>query len=388
MLPFIESVFWTSLFLVFYTYLGYGMVLIALVLVKRLFRKPGPVPAFYPELTLVVPAYNEADCIGEKVANSFALHYPSEKIRYLFISDGSTDGTTEILSATPGIRLIADPERRGKIERLNQAMTEVDTPVVVFSDASTMLHPDALGQLVRYFADPEVGAVAGEKRVRADRSAGAAGAGEGIYWKYESLLKRLDSELKTVVGADGGLFSMRTDLYEPVEKDTVLDDFMISMRLTAKSYRVVYEPAAFALESPSFSVKEEMKRKIRICAGGFQSMGRLSALLNPFRYGLLTFQYVSHRVMRWTVAPLCLLLLLVTSLALYPTSPFYRAVVFGQVFFYLLAGIGFLLESRRVRVKAFFIPFYFSFMNFSVFLGLARYLQNSQSQLWEKARRA
>ena len=383
-----QSIFWISLFLVFYTYLGYGVVLAGMVLVKRLFTRQETPPAFFPEVTLVVPAYNEADYIADKIANAFSLNYPEGRLKFLFVSDGSTDGTAEILKQTPGIKAIANPERRGKIEAINHAIQQVETPVVVFSDANTMLHPEALIKMMRHFARPEVAAVAGEKRVIVDQKAGAAGAGEGIYWKYESLLKKFDSELYTVVGADGGLLSMRTALYEPVEKDTVLDDFMISMRLTAKGYRVVYEPEAYAMESPSFSVKEEMKRKIRICAGGFQSIGRLVHLLNPFRYGLLTFQYVSHRVMRWTIAPLCLLILLISNIALYGTSPFYQITLYGQVFFYLLAGIGYLLERKKMRVKAFFIPFYFSFMNYSVFLGFARYMRNSQTQLWEKAKRA
>lgn len=383
-----QSIFWISLFLVFYTYLGYGVVLAGMVLVKRLFTRREIPPPFFPEVTLVVPAYNEADYITDKIANAFSLNYPEGRLKFLFVSDGSSDGTAEILKQTPGIKVIADPERRGKIEAINRAIRQVDTPVVVFSDANTMLHQDALIKMMRHFARPEVAAVAGEKRVIVDQKDGAAGSGEGIYWKYESLLKKFDSELYTVVGADGGLLSMRTTLYEPVEKDTVLDDFMISMRLTAKGYRVVYEPEAYAMESPSFSVKEEMKRKIRICAGGFQSISRLLHLLNPFRYGLLTFQYVSHRVMRWTVAPLCLLILLISNVALYGHSPLYQITLYGQALFYLLAGIGYLLERKKMRVKAFFIPFYFSFMNYSVFLGFARYMKNSQTQLWEKAKRA
>ncbi len=387
-MPLTESVFWISLFLIFYTYLGYGIVLAGLVLLKRIFVKPvKPVP-FFPAVTLVVPAYNEAGCILDKINNSFELDYPENKLEFLFVSEGSTDGTPEILAGFSGIRVIGGSARRGKIEAINQAMLQVTTPIVAFSDANTMLNKDALQKLVRHYVRPEVAAVAGEKRVDTGQSADAAGAGEGIYWKYESLLKRLDSELNTVVGAAGELFSMRSALYAPVEKDTLLDDFMISMRLAGKGYKVVYEPEAYAMERPSFSVKEEMKRKIRICAGGFQSIVRLAPLLNPFRYGLLTFQYVSHRVMRWTAAPLCLLTLLISNVLLYSYSTFYQAVLYGQILFYMLAGIGYLLERKKVRVKAFFIPFYFSFMNYSVFLGLARYLNKSQSELWDKAKRA
>ncbi|SDL07499.1 Glycosyltransferase, catalytic subunit of cellulose synthase and poly-beta-1,6-N-acetylglucosamine synthase [Catalinimonas alkaloidigena] len=386
----LHYIFWISVFIIVYTYLGYGLVAYGMVRLKRLRlgKKTVSPAAELPDVTLVVPAYNEMSCLAEKLENSFQLDYPKGKLHFLFVAEGSTDGTQEYLRSIPEIEVVSGSTRRGKIEAINQAMQRVKTPLVVFSDTNTSLNPDAIRNLVRHYEDPSVGGVAGEKRVQASAEDNAAGAGEGLYWKYESFLKRIDSELQTVVGAAGELFSMRTHLYQPVESDTILDDFIISLRLTGQGYQVVYEPEAYALEKPSFSVAEEMKRKIRISAGGFQSIRRLSHLLNPFRYGLLTFQYVSHRVLRWAVVPFCLIVALVTNFLLAPAVPLYQVLLVAQLAFYTCALVGYLLEQKRLRIKLLFVPFYFSFMNWCVMLGLVRYMKGQQSGIWEKARRA
>jgi cellulose synthase/poly-beta-1,6-N-acetylglucosamine synthase-like glycosyltransferase len=222
-------------------------------------------------------------------------------------------------------------------------------------------------------------------------SESAAGSGEGIYWKYESQLKKWDAELHTIVGAAGELFAVRTELYEPVSTDTILDDFIISLRIAGKGYRVDYEPDAYALERPSFSIIDEQKRKIRIAAGGFQSIARLTDLLNPFRHGWLTFEYVSHRVMRWAVTPLCLPLILLLNAILVIRDGWtisWGLLLVAQVVFYAAAWLGYLLEKRQLRLKAVFVPFYFTFMNVCALAGLVRYLRGNQSGTWEKVRRA
>lgn len=397
----LELFFWGLLALVFYTYLGYGLLLAGLVGLRRLIGRRRPVPApgaHLPEVTLIVPAYNEMSCLEDKLLNSLALDYPADRLRLLFVSEGSTDGTTEFLHGwrlvEPRLAVIGGSERRGKVEAMNAAMRQVETPIVVFTDANTALNRHALRYLVRHFADPGVGAVAGEKRVQSGDSAAAAGAGEGLYWKYESWLKRLDTELHTVVGAAGELFAVRTDLYAPVEPDSLLDDFMISMRIAGQGYRVVYEPEAYALEGPSASIGEEQKRKVRIAAGGFQSMARLKPLLNPLRDGWLTFQYLSHRVLRWAVTPFCLpLLVLVNALLLaLPELALprlvYALLLVGQILFYGAAYVGHRLENQQVRVKAFFVPYYFAFMNYCALLGYRRYRRGNETGVWEKAKRA
>lgn len=399
----LEIVFWTLAFLVLYTYLGYGLLVMGLVFLRRVLgrrRRVANNPDFLPPLTLVVPAYNEIGCLEDKLLNSLSLDYPTDRLRLLFVTEGSTDGTTELIRewqrTEPRLEVIDGWQRWGKIEAINRAILRVTTPIVVFTDANTLLNRQALLNLVRHFEDPLVGAVSGEKRIQALDSEAAAGSGEGLYWKYESFLKGLDTQLHTVVGAAGELFAVRTKLYERVERDILLDDFMISLRIAAQGYRVVYEPDAYALERPSFSISEEKKRKVRIAAGGFQAMERLKPLLNPFQYGWLSFQYVSHRVMRWAVTPLCLPLLLLfnAALVLLPSNEgtlgwaFYFGALTAQVFFYGAAALGHWYENRQLRVKAFFVPYYFCFMNYCAFLGYRRYRLGQETGLWEKARRA
>jgi len=261
-----KTLLWLSIGLVVYTYLGYGVVIWALVQLKRRFGRTSPATQMtdWPEVTVVIPAYNESSCLPAKLENTFGLSYPAGRMRVLLVTEGSTDGSTEYGLTQQALRgdqlmVLGGTVRRGKIEAMNRAMGYVSTPLVVFTDANTFLNPEALRNLVRRFADPQVGAVAGEKRILTDENEAAAGAGEGLYWKYESFLKRLDAEWYSIVGAAGELFALRTALYEPVEPDTLLDDFVISLRIAARGYRVDYAPDAYAMERPSYSVGEEKK---------------------------------------------------------------------------------------------------------------------------------
>ncbi|MGA0558531.1 glycosyltransferase family 2 protein [Larkinella sp. VNQ87] len=384
--------------LVFYTYFGYGILVWLLVKIRGRRPTPNSGQLFTPDVTLIVPAYNELPCLPDKVANSFGQDYPADRIQFMFVTEGSTDGSAEYLRKTYGSRvsLVEGSERRGKVAAMNRAMLEVKTPLAIFTDANTILNTQAVQRLVSHFRDPNVGAVAGEKRILTNDSESAAGSGEGLYWKYESFLKRLDSELHTIVGAAGELFAVRTELYEPVETDTILDDFIISLRIAGRGYRVAYEPDAYAMERPSFSILDEQKRKVRIAAGGFQSIARLKYLLNPFRYGWLTFEYVSHRVMRWAVAPPCLPLIFLANAGLAirewmteSSGGYGWTVLFGlQVLFYAAAWLGYRLEQKNLRWKLLFVPFYFTFMNVCALAGLVRYWKGNQSGTWEKVRRA
>lgn len=389
----LEIAFWIALGVVFYTYIGYGLVLGILVFARRRLdqgvrTEPAPDQPFEPDVTLLVAAYNEEDCILDKVRNTLALDYPREKLHLLFVTDGSTDQTPNLLRGVPGVTVLHQAARAGKIGAINRAMPLVTTPIVVFSDANAMLNPGALRAIVRHYRNPQVGAVAGEKRIHQQAADTAGRAGEGLYWRYESTLKRLDSALHSVVGAAGELFSIRTALFTPVEPDTLLDDFIISLRIAGRGYRVVYEPDAFALENASACIGEELKRKIRICAGGFQAIVRLRGLLNVRRHGLLSFQYVSHRVLRWAVTPLLLLFLVPLNLWLVSTSWLYAALFIGQIVFYALAAVGWLLKSKPIRAQWLFAPFYFLLMNGAAFAGFARFITRRQSVLWEKAARA
>jgi cellulose synthase/poly-beta-1,6-N-acetylglucosamine synthase-like glycosyltransferase len=343
-------------------------------------------------VTLFIAAYNEKDFVAEKIKNSQELDYPKEKLHIVWVTDGSDDGTPDEIKKYEGVTVHHLPQRSGKIGAMNRGMQFVKTPVVVFCDANTMLGKESIRRIVKLFSNPKVGCVSGEKRIFSKDKDAAAGAGEGLYWKYESTLKKWDAELYSVVGAAGELFAIRTDLYQEVERDTLLDDFIISLRVAQSGYTIQYDPEAYAIETASANVKEELKRKIRISAGGIQSVIRLSSLLNIFKYGTLSFQYISHRVLRWTLAPLSLLLLIPVGFILAVnegafTPGFYNVLFWMQLLFYCSALLGWYLENRSIKVKMLFVPYYFFIMNLSVFLGLRRFLKGSQSVNWERAKR-
>lgn len=386
-----EIIFWIIAFGIVYTYLGYGLVLYLMVRIKRLVRKreiPELCDEELPDITLLVAAYNEFDYVDEKMQNSLALNYPVQKLHLMWVTDGSDDGTPELIREQyPQVEVLHQPERRGKIAAMNRAVKFVKTPIIVFSDANTVIGVDSLRRIAALFSRPDVGCVSGEKRILNEEKAAASSAGEGIYWKYESTLKRWDAELYSAVGAAGELFAVRTELFNEVEPDTLLDDFIISLRIAMKGYRIEYDPDAYAAEWASASIAEELKRKIRIAAGGIQSVVRLYPLLNIFKYGVLSFQYISHRVLRWVVTPFLLPLALIFNVLLAPESPLYTIMLVLQGLFYLGGFIGQQLEHRKLKVKIFFIPYYFLFMNYAVFLGFFRYLRNQQSVNWERARR-
>jgi biofilm PGA synthesis N-glycosyltransferase PgaC len=387
-----EILLWLCLIVVIYTFVGYGFLLYIIIRVKRIFKgKPAEMAineALLPTCTLVVAAYNEAYFMPSKIENTMKLKYPEGKLKLLFITDGSDDGTPDIIAKYPQIGLMHEPARNGKIMAIHRAMKNVNSEITVFTDANTFLNEDAILNICRHYADQTVGAVAGEKRVQVDDNADASAAGEGFYWKYESTLKKWDSELYSVVGAAGELFSVRTSLYKPVQNDAILDDFMISMLIAMQGYRIVYDPTAYALEGSSANVTEELKRKIRIAAGGIQSIVWLKKLLNPFHYPLLSFQYISHRVLRWTVTPYLLILAFILNIFLALTgSTFYVLLLIAQIMFYGMAVLGWIMEMRELRVKILFIPYYFCIMNYAVMMGIIRYFKKSQSAAWEKSAR-
>jgi biofilm PGA synthesis N-glycosyltransferase PgaC len=378
------SMFWVALAIVLYTYAGYAVLVGVWAALRG--RKPAATD-FEPEVTLVVPAYNEASILADKVRNCQALDYPAEKLRLLFITDGSNDNSAEVLAAFPEVQHLHTPQRAGKSMAENRAIRYVTTPLVIFTDCNTVLNPEAVRNLVRHYADATVGAVSGEKRVLNDGT--ASGAGEGMYWKYESFLKRCDSDIYSLMGAAGELVSFRTSLFKPLEADTILDDFVQSMRIVDAGYRVVYEPEAYAMEPPSFSLKDEWERKVRICAGGWQAMSRLLSLLNPLRQPVVAFLYVSHRVLRWSLTPLLLALLLPLNAALaLAYGGLYSLLLAGQVLFYGAAALGWWRAAQGRPAGPLLVPLYFTMMNVAVFLGANRFFRNRQPAAWAKAQRA
>lgn len=391
----LELIFWICLSIVVYTYVGYGLILYVMVKIKEIFKKSKkevnlPQDDQLPEVTLLVAAYNEEDVVRDKMANSLALDYPKEKLKLMWVTDGSTDKTNELLSEYREVELLYLPERGGKTAALNRAIDYVTSPIVVFTDANTMICKESIREIVGAFMEDKVGCVAGEKRIAVKEKDNAAGGGEGLYWKYESALKNLDSRLYSAMGAAGELFAVRRELFDKMENDTLLDDFVLSMRIVAKGYKIAYCPEAYAIESGSADMNEEQKRKIRIAAGGLQSIWRLRNLMNPFKYNIVSFQYVSHRVLRWSLTPIALFALLPLNILLlfFSINALYLIVFILQLLFYAMGLRGYALSKRQIKNKWLYVPYYFLFMNLNVIRGFAYLRKKKGNGAWEKAKRA
>lgn len=473
----LEILFWFFLFIVFYSYIGYG-ILITIISKVSFLKKILPRPynsikhelfvsqneEFYPTVSMIISASGEtSEIIREKIVNTLNLDYPKNKLEVIFavafeqgVNNDETineyydnfleeinlkditskdeevyinfmqfeeadktkeeflDELTKKLEtsgfSSEGITLGAkskidnmfkgegnnelrvyvtkDIERKGKISQVNRTVKTASGEILVFSDANAMFNKESLINLTKHFRDKAVACVAGEKRVKTNIKS-TSGEGEGLYWKYESYLKKLDSDIYSAVGAAGEIFAVRKDLWgEGAQHNAIIEDFVLSMQLTEKGYRVVYEPDAYAEEDPTLNIQSEYKRRVRIAAGGFQSINWLRPLLNPFRFGVLSFQYISHRVLRWAVVPFLLPIIFVLNLILaYNNSLFYTYILLLQIVFYVLAITGYFFERRKIKIKIFYLPFVLTMMNIAAFSGYIRYKKGRQDVVWEKVKR-
>ncbi len=391
----LKILFWAMLLIVFYTYLGYGILLYIILRLKRLFagaprKAVMPSDEQLPTITLLICAYNEEDVVAEKMANTLAIDYPREKFRIMWVTDGSTDRTNELLKAYPEVDVVFSPERLGKSAALKHGLQELQTRYVAFTDANTMINPGAMKEIARLFTDPTVGCISGEKRVVARKEGEMAAEGEGLYWRYESTLKRWDSDLYSAMGAVGELYAIDPQLVREVPDNALLDDFMMSMYVIQDGKRIAYTTDAYAQEYGSANIFEESKRKRRIAAGGLQSIWWLRSLLNPIKYPLVSFQYISHRVLRWSITPIAMIILLVINilLSVMRSGLFFDVMLVAQVLFYLAAFFGWLLARHGIKNKLLYTAYYFMFMNLNVFRGMRYLCSHNHSGAWEKAKRS
>ncbi|OJH38641.1 glycosyltransferase family 2 protein [Cystobacter ferrugineus] len=389
-----ELVFWCAAVLLVHTYFFYPLVLFAMDGVAQVAhnlrymrsganqRRAQPV-GVPPRVSLVVAAYNEASCIQQKLGNSLALNYPAERFEVLIGSDGSSDGTDELVRACTDerVRLSAAP-RGGKTSVLNRCIPLAGGDIVVLSDANTMIEPEAIQRLVRHFEDPEVGAVCGQLRLYNPTKAEYE---ESTYWTYESLIKFYEGKRGAVMGANGGLYAIRRSLFQPLPASTIVDDFVIPLRILEQGYKVVYEPEAVAHEETTEDYDKEFGRRARIAAGNFQSLRMVPRLLSPLA-GFPAFAFWSHKLLRWC-APALMALAFLANLFLV-NGIFYRFTLMGQVLFYglaLLGKTGALKGSAR-RVAS--VAYYFVTMNLAIAVGFWRFLRNSQRAAWDRTARA
>ena len=390
----LKVLFWICLFIVFYTYIGYGMLLYVMVLIKRLFCKTSQDPILpdddqLPDVTLMICAYNEEDIIREKMENIRQIDYPADKFCVMWVTDGSNDGSNDLLKQYPEVTLVYSPERKGKAMAMQHGLKVNKAEYVVFTDANTMLNANAIREIVRQFMKPNVSCVSGEKRVAARTNDQIAAEGEGLYWKYESTLKQWDSDLYSAMGAAGELFAVKMSDYREAPTNALLDDFMMSMLIVKDGHRIAYTSEAYAMEYGSANMYEESKRKRRIAAGGLQSIWWLRSLMNPLKYPVVSFLFISHRVLRWSITPFTMLALIPLNIALVALDAgvIYTVIGILQLIFYAAAALGWLQTKTGRHGGLLYVPYYFLFMNLNVFQGMAYLKSHSHSGVWEKAKR-
>jgi len=378
----LELIFWLCAGVVVYVYVGYPLLLRLVHLLVG--RTPVHEPTLEPPLTLVISAFNEESSIREKLDNTLQLDYPAQRLQVLVVSDASDDRTDDIVReyAARGVTLLRMPERGGKTVGLNAALREANGEVVVFSDANAMYRRDALRRLSAPFADPAVGAVVGESTYHDSET--ASEASESLYWKYETAIKRLESETGSVVGGDGAIYAIRRSLYVPMRADA-LSDFVNPLQIVKSGHRCLYEPAAQSVEKAAEGFDREFRRKVRIVNRAWRAMLSMPELLNPFRYGFFAVKLISHKLLRW-LAPLFLLVLLVSSLALAGRSPLYAWALVAQLAFYALALAGHVLRQRERMPRLLSVPYYFSMVNIASARGILEAFKGETYTTWTTAR--
>jgi len=338
-----------------------------------------------PTVTLIISAFNEGKVIRRKLENCLSLDYPRPRLEIIVVSDCSTDDTDKIVQEyeNTGVRLIRMPERGGKTRGLNYAVPRAAGEIVIFSDANAMYDPLVVRNLVRNFADPNVGCVTGESRYEVDGATDST-ASENLYWRYELAIKRLESAAGSLVGGDGAIYAIRKNLFRPM-RPADLSDFVNPLQITAQGYRNVYEPEAISMESGAETFDQEFRRKVRIVNRAWRGLWRVRVVLNPFRYGFFTVQVVSHKLLRWLV-PVFMAGALVSGLFLMHRSALYASLGIAQLAFYLLAILGWLQSNRSSISRLFYVPYYFCLVNYASLLGILNYYRGQTFTMWQTVR--
>lgn len=380
----LEALFWLSLLALAYGYAGFPLLvaIVGRIRAREVERRP-----VTPKTTLIIAAYNEEEEIARRIDNALAMDYPAAALEIIVASDGSTDATAEIVEryAPRGVRLLKLP-RQGKIPALNEAVRQATGEILVFSDANIHCHPQALRMLARNFADPAVGGVAGNCTYRPPVDGESSSRGEGLYWRYDSWLKQMESRTGSVVSAHGGLYALRRELYMPPGETSVTDDFAISTAVVEQGRRLVFDREALAHESTIADSRREFRRKVRLMTRGWRAVALRRRLLNPFRYGFYALVLASHKVLR-RLLPLVLLVLFASSLLLASGGGIHLAAAAAQLAFYGLAALGY--AARRIpagRLRVILIPFYFCLANAAALVAFGRFLIGTRISLWEPQR--
>lgn len=389
----IQIVFGLAVALIAYIYIGYPVLAFVLSrLLPHPVRRAGQA-GMEPPVSVVIAAYNEELAIADKIKNTLALEYPREKLEIVVASDCSTDDTDEIVRefASQGVILHRQPERHGKTMAQHRAVRSTSGEILVFSDATTMYEPDAIRQIVRSFADPEVGCVAGQLEY-VDRSASAIGQGCRSYWGYEKFLKNCESRMGSLIGVSGCLYAVRRSCHAKLAGD-MIDDFVIATEIRRQGLRTVYEPQAVSTEDTNNRTRDEFRMRVRVIKQTITALYRYREVLNPLHYGMFAFQMVSHKVLRYVV-PFLLIIAFVANLLLLQTGgvsqpylfDFYLYAFIGQSLMYIAAMVGVVGERLGLKLGPLAIPYYFVLVNLASLVAFLKFLRGEAYVVWEPIR--
>lgn len=399
-----SAIFWCSAFVLFYIFIGYPLLLVIWAKLRGDTRRnmyrhqagikntkaPGfssTTSSYEPDISILIIAYNEQASIRQKLTNLLALHYQKEKLQIVVVSDASTDATDKIVTefAAQGVLLKKSSIQSGKPANLNTFIPQLSGEIIVLMDARQSVDLDCLLHIVKNFKDPDIGAVSGELHLAPAMSATSQEAGiasgAGFYWRYEKLIRRMESQIDSSVGATGAIYAIRKNLFITIKNDTLLDDLLIPMNIVRQGYRVVFEPMATAIDTAAVTTLSEFGRKVRTIAGNFQLLSRELWMINPVT-NRIWLQTISHKLLRLT-APVFIITLLVSNAFLLDQNIF-KWIMFFQIAFYCLALAGMWSGTRWQRNKAFAIPYAFCVLNMATVIGFLRFILRQQQISWKR----
>jgi cellulose synthase/poly-beta-1,6-N-acetylglucosamine synthase-like glycosyltransferase len=380
----VEFAFFLVLFLLIHSYLVYPLTIfiVGSIKKKRIFKDPN----YLPDISIIISVYNEENVIENTLRQLFKTDYDHSKIQFVIGSDQSTDNTNNIIEKLkeeiPNIEFLIFNERRGKSNVLNDLVKYAKGEILIFSDANTIYSPDAISKLISSFADKNVGGVSGRLLLLGHEKALKSGNLESKYWEIENWIKGNEGKLGYLIGANGGIYSIRKDLFIPIPTDSpVMDDFFISLKILEQNKLFLYEKTAIASEEIASDIKIENKRRIRNNAIDLSSIKYIKELLKP-RFGIISYALWSHKIVRW-FTPLLLILLSVSNLYLAFYNTFFLYLLFAQITFYALACLGFISKKLGINLIFLTMCYYFVYMNIGLLLGIVRFLRKKQTAFWQ-----
>ncbi|MFC1632014.1 glycosyltransferase family 2 protein [Candidatus Omnitrophota bacterium] len=377
-----NGLFWIAFLVILYTYIGYPLLLMFFVRLKQ--RETLRDDGFVPSLSLIIAAHNEEKVIGRKIEKTLELNYPKKKLEVIIASDASEDRTDEIVQgfSKEGVVLVRQHQRRGKTAAQNLAVGVAKGEILVFSDATTVFKKDALKKLVRHFINPSVGCVAGREKFIKSRHEISQEA--SFFWNYELFLRSQESKFNSLISVSGCIFALRKELYKPLG-DGLIEDFALPLQVVAKGYRVAYAEDAIGYERAAKDTKSEFTRKARIVSGAIHVVYTMKHLLNPLRYPLLSFQLISHKILRW-LAPVFMIVLFISNIGLLFENGLFLLLGLAQIGFYGLGLAGYFLQIRHKLPKLLKIVYHFCVINFSAILGIVNFLKGDRRVIWQPVR--